>query len=295
MLANAHFETLLGKRLGKLSRLLHTRETFGRVDVEGIGIDRFAMVDRVTDGLKEAKLETVAAFNTNAQVGEDKEALMRAIDVLEVVETGDARSARITSFAVVEQVQFLVGVGVAQHGIHEKIGVLQVPGLVFPSIAEGGRDGQSSPDAGRFGKVGTMTWPSLNGWCDRRAVDGVGLANGTIVGDDAKLDDGSGVDGTSIGLFADTAHARLLGLFADGQLVFNVVAIGGHLLNGDILVGDAVLGSGTWGRAGSTVIGFGHGGAVLRRDGVAATIEVAHVDGQLFPLGLRCDGEGAAT
>jgi hypothetical protein len=85
MLANAHLEALFGKRLGELGRLLHAGEAFGRVDVEGIGIDRLAVVHRVADGLEEAELEPVASLYADAEIGKDEEALMRAVDVFEVV------------------------------------------------------------------------------------------------------------------------------------------------------------------------------------------------------------------
>ena len=37
--------------------------------------------------------------------------------------------------------------------------------------------------------------------------------------DDTELDDGRGVDGTAVGFATDTAHASLLGLLADGEVV----------------------------------------------------------------------------
>lgn len=235
------------------------------------------MVDRVTDGLKKTELETVSTLDADAQVGKDKEALVRAVDILEVVEARDARAARVSRLSVVEQMQLLVRVRVAQHGIHEVIGILQIPGLVLPAIAEGGGDGHSTPDAWRLGKLGAMTGPPLDGGRDRSAVDRVILAYGSIVGDDAELYDGSWVDGTSVGLFANTAHARLLGLFSNGQLVLDVIAAGGHLLNGDVLVGDAILRGAAWRRTRAAVVGLGHGGAVvLGRYRAGATVETAH-------------------
>lgn len=90
MLANTHFETLLCKRLGEASGLFHAREALSRVDVEGIGIDGFAVMHRVSDSLKEAQLESVASFDADAQIWKDEEALVRAVDVLQVVEARDA-------------------------------------------------------------------------------------------------------------------------------------------------------------------------------------------------------------
>lgn len=71
------------------------------------------MVYRMADGFEETELEAVSAFDTDAEVWKDKEALMRAIDILEVVETGYAGAARVSCLAVVEQVKFLIRFGVA--------------------------------------------------------------------------------------------------------------------------------------------------------------------------------------
>lgn len=101
-----------------------------------------------------------------------------------------------------------------------------------------------------------MSRPPIDGWCNGSALYSVALTDGPIMGDNTELDDGCGVDRSSIGFFTDTAHSRLLWLFSDSQLVLDVIATRGHLLDSDILVGNAVFGSIARSCAGSTIVGF---------------------------------------
>jgi hypothetical protein len=122
-----------------------------------------------------------------------------------------------------------------------------------------------------------MTRLAFDGRCDRGVFDDIGLTDGPIVSDDAELDDGSGIDGASVGFFTYATHARLLGLFADGELVLDVVARCGHLLDGDILVGDAVFRGGCRSEAGGTaVVGLCHVGTVLGGHGSGAAVDATH-------------------
>ena len=109
------------------------------------------------------------------------------------------------------------------------------------------------------------------------------------MGDDSKLNDGRWIDGSSVGFFAYTAHPGLFGLFSNGQLILDVVAIGCHLLDGNVLVCDAVFGSGVGGGdrgcAGAALAGFGHGCAVLGLYGCATCIGAIHGMQEQYQLG----------
>lgn len=207
MFADTHFETLFSERLGKLGRFLHAWEALGRVDVEGIRVDRLAVMNRVTDGLKQTELETVAPFDSDAEVRKDEEALMRAIDIFEMIEAGDARAARISCFAIVEQMELLVGFCMTEHGIHEKVWVLEIPGFVLPTVSKSCADRETASHARRPGNLWAMTGSPFNGWCYVCRFHSVGLTDRTIVGDNTKLNDGRRVNGTSVRLLADTAHS----------------------------------------------------------------------------------------
>ena len=165
------------------------------------------MVYGVTNGLEQAKLETVPSFNTDAEVGKDKEALVGAIDVFEVIEAGDARAAGVPRLSIVEQVKLFISFGVAEHGVHEEVWILEIPSFVFPAISKGSADGQAASYPLRPWYFGVMTRSPFHGWCYGRALDGIGLMDGLIVSDDAELDDGSRVDRTSISFFANSAHS----------------------------------------------------------------------------------------
>lgn len=203
---------------------------------------------------------------------------MRAVNVLEVVEARDAGAARVPCFPIVEQVKLFVGLGIAEHGVHEKVRVLEVPRLVLPAITEGGGDGQASPHAWRPGKRGTMPRPPFDGWSHGCILDGIALTHGTIVCNDAELHDGCWIDRSSVGLLPHTAHPRLLRLFSHRELVLDVIATRGHLLNRNVLVCDAVFAGAAEGLARAAVVRLGHGAAVRRRDGRrgAATFGSVH-------------------
>lgn len=65
-------------------------------------------MDLVANGLEQAQLEAIPALDADAKIREDKEALMTAINVFEVVETRDAAASSVPCFAIRQQVQLLV-------------------------------------------------------------------------------------------------------------------------------------------------------------------------------------------
>jgi hypothetical protein len=93
------------------------------------------MVDLGANGLKEAELESVSSLDADAQIRKDEEALVRAVNVLQMVEAGDTAACRVPCLAIRQKVKLLVLLGIGQHGAHEVAGVLQIPSLVFPSLS----------------------------------------------------------------------------------------------------------------------------------------------------------------
>jgi hypothetical protein len=83
--------------------------------------------------LKKTQLEPVSSFYPDAQIRKDKEALLCAINVLEMVQARHTTASRIPRLAILKQMQLFVGVCICKHGVHKVVWVLQVPSLVLPA------------------------------------------------------------------------------------------------------------------------------------------------------------------
>lgn len=65
-------------------------------------------MDLCADGLKETKFESVPSLYANAQIGKDEEPLMRAVDILQMIEAGDAAPCRVPCLTIGQKVKLLV-------------------------------------------------------------------------------------------------------------------------------------------------------------------------------------------
>lgn len=78
----------------------HARESFGGIHDKGRRVDAFAVMNLCTHRLEEGEFQSILALDSDAQVGKDEEALMRSIDVSEVIEARDATTSCIASLAI---------------------------------------------------------------------------------------------------------------------------------------------------------------------------------------------------
>lgn len=145
------------------------------------------MTNGIAGDLEKTELETITSFSSYAKIRkyEESSVFVSIFGVLEVVERRYDGTSGATRLSVFQPVQFCVVVGLGETGKHEVIWILQetmsITGVPFFSFR-------------------------VSGWLTGSFVD------------DTELDDGRGIDRTTVG--AHAAHAGLFGLLSDGELVF---------------------------------------------------------------------------
>lgn len=190
-LADANSQTLVGHHTRQIGGLGHARKLLSRVDRESGGQFRGAVVHLLVDDLKQRQLELVAALLADAEVREHEEGGILVVDVLEVVQRGDRGAGEESSAPVVNDVKF--GILVIATDKARKEEVVRVCVML------------GKPNS--LARAWLCLTLHVHGSVTVRASWGGALPGAwanrgdllAVAGDDLELDDGSGINRSTVG------------------------------------------------------------------------------------------------